>query len=192
MAASIVLHLEAVKGFLTQIAGTACFGDVVKCQRLHVEQLLSTTELSVVDAERVATAVKGIPWPAEVSDALMQLVGSKMAQKYVTTGRRKNQDFTKWMMYFETLPGVSLLSDQVDSVMKLSIIVVQAVKLGLRNPTELTYQAIAALLMACNEGFSKAMATTAAIKFPDFAALQASVQERDAESFGVLLGFCVA
>ena len=52
MAEGLCQHLVAVRGFLEQLGDTPAVAQVAQAQRVHVEQVLETTPLTVTDAEK--------------------------------------------------------------------------------------------------------------------------------------------
>lgn len=53
MADAIAQHLDAVRGFLGQLGDSRAVAKVAGAQKVHLEQLLTTATLSIVDAMKV-------------------------------------------------------------------------------------------------------------------------------------------
>ena len=54
MADAIVQHLDAVRGFLGHLGDSRAVAKVAGAQKVHLEQLLTTVSVSIVDAMKVA------------------------------------------------------------------------------------------------------------------------------------------
>ena len=80
MAAALLLHLEVARKCLTKVQGQRSFPELLAKQKAHVEQMLATSELNVLDAERVVCALKEIPWPVEVCEGLVEKVTAQLAK----------------------------------------------------------------------------------------------------------------
>ena len=154
--ASIALHLDAVRSFIDQIKGTKAFDDVIKAQKVHFEQLLSGSSLSMADAERVCVSLKSIQWPARVLEELLQLVAAKTLEGGTSiTTRCKLQDFQMLMHYFTQEHWAMLTNDRLSSHHKLQLIIGHMHALGLRNATEATFQTMTGVFLVATDGFAK-------------------------------------
>ena len=132
--ADLALHLDAVAGFVQQIQGTAAFGDVMAKQKVHFEQCLQNSSLSVGDAEKVCAALKRIPWSAEALSELLGIVALKTLESGPSeSGRCKLQDFTNLKHYLSPEMWRILTNDSCASHTKLEILIGHATALGLRN-----------------------------------------------------------
>lgn len=126
MAAHLVMHLDAVHGFLQQIEGTPGFKDVIAAQRVHFEQMLGSVTLSVNDAKDVVASLRRIPWPNDVLNSLVQQVTAKMASVSAVNSRARTQDFTALRDFFTSEQWSMLMCETVESSSKLEMLAHQA------------------------------------------------------------------
>jgi len=155
MAAQLAMHLKAVATFLSQVKHTAHFEDVVAKQQEHFSRQVAPLKFSIADANEVMAAIQMGPWPERVAQALMAEVAAKTTESS-HVGRVQNQDY-KWMSNYLPSKLWSFLQDQtVHSNAKAEMLLQHGAKLGLKNPSEVTYQVLTAVLLACHEGLNKA------------------------------------
>ena len=164
--AELALHLDAVATFVQQIQGTAHFADVMAKQKVHFQQALHTSSMSIVEAERVCAALRRIPWLNTDLEDLLGCVAMKTLQNGPSVaGRTKLQDFRCLRNYFTHEQWKVLTNYQHNCENKLELIVNQATLLGLRNPSETIAQAMSALYFVLAQGFQKAMAILPSMKY---------------------------
>ena len=149
MAAQLVSHLQALGSFMKQIKNTPSFADVCSNQRSHYSQQLSTMTLSIQEASQVADALKNMPWGAGVLESMLQELAEKTAVSAPNPkGSKTNpQDYRSVPSYF-TNDHWAMLKGSVSSMRKLEAIVGHAIRLGLKVPSEPTFQVITALYIA--------------------------------------------
>ena len=167
--ASIVAHCKAVGDFVKQITSTKAYPEVMKAQKVHLEQMLATTSLSMQDASDVSKAMQGIPWPEDSSylQDLLLITASKTLESGMCSSvvRCKLQNYTALAHYF-TSQQWNLLSDsRSGSNHKLELFVQHALKLGLRNASEASLQTLTGLLLISSEGLSGAASLSPSTKY---------------------------
>ena len=149
--ASLVTHLQAVQAFAGQIKHTAAYADVMKAQKLHFEQLLAHTSLSVADAPLVCEAIQKITWQPGVVEQLLQVVATRtLNTSNPGVARCKLQDYHRLPNFFTPEQWSMLRDGNTGSNLKLETIVQHAVVLGLRNPSEASIRGLTGLYMASN------------------------------------------
>ena len=159
MADNLREHLEALGPFLDKLRSNACFAQAVQVQRQRLESFLGSVALSPGEASSVTDLVQDMPWPAgDLDHILAAVVASTGTCPGVDThyGRLKLQDYAALNNYFTKAQWFQLLSDDLGHDDKLQLICDHAVALGLRNPTEITMRAIAALFLLSSDGHAKA------------------------------------
>lgn len=164
--ADLALHLDAVGTFVQQLKGTSAVPDVLSQQKVHFQQALESSSLSIVEAERVCAALRRIPWARGDLDELLGLVAKKSLQGGPSVaGKCKLQDFRMLMHYFSHEQWQLLTNDKAHNDSKLEVIVTQASLLGLRHPSETTVQAMTAFFMASAQGFQQATSVLPSVKY---------------------------
>lgn len=170
MASQAAQHLEAVGAFLRQIQGTPSFSSVLEQQRAHwLQQLEALPAMTVAEAGAVASAIIGGPWPPEVSSGLLEVAARKSVrpaggEASLPSMRRPLQDFRRVVAYINAKTWVSLQSEATPE-RKLDILLDHLLQLGLRLPTEATFQVVTALFLAVTEGLERATGQGPAVKY---------------------------
>jgi hypothetical protein len=162
MAAQLALHLQAVSTFLGTIQGAPAFSDVVKQQQLHFSQQLSTLSLSVTDANQIIAAIKSAPWPEDALQNMLGEVASKTSVGGSSTKahRSAQQDFTHISKHLPAKFWTILLADNQGFGTKSELLLQHCCNMGLRNPSEPTFQALTGILLGSHEGVTEALNKT--------------------------------
>ena len=184
MAAQLALHLKALATFLDTVQSTSAFGDVVKQQKLHFSQQLSTMSLSVSDANEIISALRSAPWPADILNTMLAEVASK-----TTAGgggmphRLAMQDFKHMSVY---LPAKLWTILQADSELtsKIELLLQHACNMGLRTPSEPTFQALTGILLGAHEGVTEAINKCSQSKYAVYTSMK-SMFKKTQQGLGV-------
>ena len=153
----LVAHIEALAAFVAQVgAGGGVMTNILRAQKVHLEQQLGTMHLSVADVSSLVSALDKISWSKDQRDQICRLIAERTTTEGMThlAGRCKQQDFTSLGAYFTAQQWALLASDREQPGRKLEEIVHQAVLLQCRCPTEGTYQTMTGLFLASSEGMS--------------------------------------
>ena len=166
MAVQVASHLKALAQFMVQIRATPSFKDVVLAQKAHFTEQLSSLTFSVTDANLVVSALQEVPWPKDVADELLALVATKTTAQGPSQAlaRRTLQDFRGIMHFLTAKIWSDLQGTRIDSMAKAELFIQHMVQMGLRVPSEQTFQSMAGIFLACQEGLAKACNLTPSVK----------------------------
>lgn len=166
MSDGLVLHLESIAGFMEQIGEGAAAQRVLAMQREHTMQLIrSVGKFSVADGAKVCAALNKVPWRPVEREELVSMVADCMTEAPPSGTRSILQDYSSIAVYYTANHWDLLRAEQVSSAAKLEAVLSHAVVLGLRNPSENTLQALAALYIACAEGLGKGICLAPSMKY---------------------------
>jgi len=148
----VLLRLQAARGLLRDAQGRD-HQEASQGQSNALLAMLQNVHLSSQDVVKVAAEVSSVPWASESEKtALLGQVATAMQ----TASRAKQQNFEMICSYLTEQHWQTLLCDTVDFSVKLQTVAGHCQALGLRSPTEPTAAMVAALLMVCCEGPTKA------------------------------------
>lgn len=167
MADHIILHLQSVRSFLSQLPASKR-KPVIDAQKLHLMGLLSTSTLSVADGSRVLAELRLLDWGDDTADALAEEVARRTNMECQKSGaqvRSKLQNYEALPNYLNQGQWAMLTSDRVNSSVKMEALIGHAAMLQLRHPSESSLQVLAAVFLASTDGLDKASALPPGVKY---------------------------
>ena len=156
MASAMATHLQAVASFMQQVRHTPAFADVVRAQEAHFTAQLSKCSFTIDEGNLIVAALREAPWPPAILQELLSLVASKTSSAPGACSRNTMQDYRAMSKYLPSKIWSQLLGNHEDLRSKCELILQTGLSLGLRTPSEATYQAFSALVILCHEGSQKA------------------------------------
>ena len=160
---ALVEHVQAIKTLLAAVIGTPSYQKTLESQANALSNAFESSTFSLLDAAAIAEELKALPQQQqiELTAKLMDRVGSPA--KPASAGRLALQDFTNFCHYLTESTWAKLQSDELPHG-KLEILLLAAVRVGLRNPSETSVQHLCAMHLLMSEGKSKSMQLTPAVK----------------------------
>jgi len=154
-------RLNAAKGLLDDVQGTAEHAAVSRGQSDMVMAMLGSVKLDAADLGPIAELIAQCAWASPQEKAgLLTTVGQAV---HTSSARRaKYQDFGFLGCYLLDRHWAVLLDCNIDYTLKLKILSDQTQALGLRTPSEETSARVTALLLLCIEGSAKARCLSSA------------------------------
>ena len=141
-------HLQALNKLFASLVGQPCLDVVAKQQSQSVLRSLANATLTVEDSSKLTTLLNDGAWPPAMKAMLIEEVAKRTSATCVALGggsRTKLQNY-EWVYNYLTTEQWFALSDrQIQDAAKLDIVLDLATHLGLRHPTEATFQMMASL-----------------------------------------------
>jgi len=141
-------HLQGVQKLLASLRGQPCLESVAASQAKSVTEGLRGVSLSSEQAAALnSLIIDGDSWPAKLASELIQLIATSTSACPTTTSaaRMKQQDFQAITEYF-SMSQWHLFSDRsVVEDTKLDVMLDLCLSLGLRCPSEHTFQMLTML-----------------------------------------------
>ena len=100
---------------------------------------------------KVVAAIAAVPWPAKTKEHLTEFVAQRASKGVAASGRPKLQDFVR-LPHFLTSEVWCVLQNDGEAESKVEQLAVFAASLGLRHPTEATFQMMTALVLVSRTG----------------------------------------
>ena len=165
MAEAILQKLGACKNLLSALSSRPGYGKTSSVEAQRAQALLRVTPLGTEDMGKVAEAIQTAGFAeadaAALLDTLADLAGSGEAEPVLKARRvtKQGQDYSELRHYLVPSVMASLVEQK-----NVCDLMDHLLRLGLRNPGEPTFQAIAVLVLHATEGFDQTMAMAPAMK----------------------------
>ena len=165
MAEAILQKLGACKNLLSALSSRPGYGKTSSVEAQRAQALLRVTPLGTEDMGKVAEAIQTAGFAeadaAAILDTLADLAGSGEAEPVLKARRvtKQGQDYSELRHYLVPSVMASLVEQK-----NVCDLMDHLLRLGLRNPGEPTFQAIAVLVLHATEGFDQTMAMAPAMK----------------------------
>jgi len=165
-AEALVVHINAVQGFLAQAKGSKSTEKILNAQRVHIEQALASVVLSPSEATRTVAGIRSLSFSPAVLESLTELVSERVAlSPSPVAGRSKLQDFRTLAAFYTSEHWTRLLSESTTAGCKLNLLIEHSMVVGLRHPNQTTLQTIVGLYIGSTEGIAKGSAMSAPLKY---------------------------
>jgi hypothetical protein len=150
MAEELLNRIDSVANFLEAVKGQDCYDKAWVMQEAQLETCIKGAGLDVRHAGQIAMALKRLPKPERLTQVLSEAMMSTPMPSS-SSHRKELQNFCGLHNYFTEEQWNTLFSSDVASNGKLECILRHAARLGLKNPTEPTIQALCALYLLVAE-----------------------------------------
>lgn len=182
-----VSHIEAIGRFL-EAAKSASSADVLDHARTqqfsNVKRILMECCLEGFDTTRLVQQLVDMGFSADQHSELMQELQYAISRQSPTTAqvRVKLQDYTSLAFYFKKNVWEFLLAATEPPSSKMHTIVFQACLLGLRNPSEATFQHMTAIYMLCADGLNNSLTKTPLARHETLMTMKTAFRQRAASA----------
>ena len=156
----MIQHIRAVALLLESVKGSPSGPEIRKQQVLSLKHMFQSRRFTPAEAEQLAEALNSIQWdPVELVELQAELL-SKDTDSLTGLSRRPLQDYTSMHNFMTTDVWDRLQSKERQQRDGLDVLLLFAIRLGLRCPTEATYQTIACIHMLAQDGLSNVQQMT--------------------------------
>lgn len=159
---ALVQHLQAVKTLLAAVIGTVSYQKTLESQCSALSNAIAMETFTVLEAAAIVEELRALPQQqqTELTGKLMDRVGS-LAKP--ASARLALQDYSNFCHYLTQTQWETLQGDELPHG-KLELLLLAAVRVGLRNPSETTTQHLCSMHLILSEGKSKSMQLTPSVK----------------------------
>ena len=175
MAAHLVDHLVAAKGFLKLVKGKPGYVAAKKAQADYaVATLASQTSLETKVGSQLMAAISAMPFKDDLKSTLLERVAALMAAAPAAEAapggqrggkRRAAQDFQSLVSFCTQEDWKIFMDSRMDGAVKIQRLIHRAWALGLRTTHERTFQRMSAMLLMAADGFDQAVLLSARSKY---------------------------
>ena len=163
MADAILQKLGACKSLLSALHQRPGFDKTSSIEAQRVQALLRVSPLGTEDLGKVAEAIQSAGFAdadaAAILDTVADLAGSGGAQPVLKAKRVTTQDYTEMRHYLVPSVMASLKEEKA-----VGDLMDHLLRLGLRNPSEPTFQMMTVLVLHATEGYDKTQEMAPATK----------------------------
>ena len=140
----------AVHNLLLSVQGTPVHLDIARTQHSQLLTAIRAATLTATELADMVTHLNAIVWPQQnMSDELLLAANSASARGRPMV-RSANQDYTAVVNYYTQQDWADTANNTTQNL--LHTLLAKPLALGLKNPTENTFQVLAALLLVLQEG----------------------------------------
>lgn len=181
--ARAVLHIEAIARFLEAAKSTSS-ADVLNNAReqqfSNVKRIIMECCLEGFDTAGLVKQIGDMGFSPDQHSELMQEVQHAIGRQSpcALPARVKLQDYTSIGSYFTQSAWDFLLCPNSTHVAKMHTIIFQSCLLGLRNPSEATFQHMTAIYMLCTDGLSKSLSQPPHARHETYMTLKTAFRQR--------------
>ncbi|CAK0804753.1 unnamed protein product, partial [Prorocentrum cordatum] len=158
-------QVEAVGRLLEAVQGQPCFDAVAAAQERMLVQAFGSARLQPTQVTTLSSLVAAQPWSEVSKGRLLEKLGSIVASGSAVGLRMAQQDYECIFGYLTAGSWHQLARTDVPEEAKLNVLVDVAISLGLRNPTEGTYQMLTAMWRMAVDGAETAKNLAWAAKY---------------------------
>ena len=182
MADHIVRHIEAVGDFVAQLGQSESTDKVLRAQRSHIESMLASARLTIVEGAKIMKALSSAGFPEETKTQIASIIASRTSadiQSSVFSGRPTMQNYCTISAYFPKELWLALLDNKSTTTgQSLDMLLEVCIKLQLRYPTEPTLQHLIALHLVLSSGVAGATSMAPQLKYATLQHIKKTLRAR--------------
>ena len=148
--ASIRDRCVAVQNLLLSVQGSPVHLEIARTQHSQLLMAIRAVRLTSAEVADLVTHLNAIVWPEQNMSNELLLAANLASARGRPTARSLNQDYTSVVNYYTRQDWADTTNNGQQNL--IHTVLAKPIALGLRNPMEITFQVLAALLLVLQEG----------------------------------------